>query len=185
MFGVRPIIPWVYAPTFHIPMSSPKMTRMFGFFCGGGFCCASAGTERHRASAREMHLEGTNVMENLRRGPGPGARRPDSARRARGARPPHPGPEARWDQGPTRRLRRRAFVTRGRATDAPGRAGPLERVQEESGPELRLEPGRLGGHDLPGVADLQQLLHRGGPERERRPGLAPVDTRLKLARAAD
>jgi hypothetical protein len=30
MLGVWPIMPCVYAPTFHIPMSSPKMTRMFG-----------------------------------------------------------------------------------------------------------------------------------------------------------
>jgi hypothetical protein len=30
MFGVRPIMPWVYAPTFHVPMSSPQITRMLG-----------------------------------------------------------------------------------------------------------------------------------------------------------
>jgi hypothetical protein len=30
MQAVRPIIPCVYAPMFHMPMSSPKMTKMFG-----------------------------------------------------------------------------------------------------------------------------------------------------------
>src|SRR4051794_13179146 len=33
MFGVRPIIPCVYAPTFQVPMSSPKITTMLGFCC--------------------------------------------------------------------------------------------------------------------------------------------------------
>src|SRR5262245_27619731 len=32
MFGVLPIIPLLYAPMFHVPMSSPNMTRMFGFW---------------------------------------------------------------------------------------------------------------------------------------------------------
>jgi len=30
MFGVAPIRPCVYAPTFHRPMSSPQITRMLG-----------------------------------------------------------------------------------------------------------------------------------------------------------
>src|SRR6516164_10542326 len=36
IFGVQPIIPWVYAPTFQYPMSSPQITTMLGF------CCARA-----------------------------------------------------------------------------------------------------------------------------------------------
>src|SRR6516165_5918011 len=42
MLGVRPIMPWVYAPTFHMPMSSPKMTRMFGFFAVAAGVCPNA-----------------------------------------------------------------------------------------------------------------------------------------------
>src|SRR5262249_55282475 len=121
MLGVRPIIPWVYAPTFHIPMSSPKMTRMLGCFCGAAFCWASAGAERQ-------------------------PRRTSNRNRGRDRiGPPLEGHVV------TRRGRTLRFA------DPPCRvnltsAAASERVQEQSRPELRLEPGGLGGHDLPGVA---------------------------------
>src|SRR5262245_60301923 len=39
-------------------------------------------------------------------------------------------------------------------------------VQEEPAEQLRLEPGALGRHDLPGVGHRHQLAHRGRPERD-------------------
>src|SRR5262245_18440727 len=53
MFGVRyPISPFVKTLRFDCPMSSPQMTRMFGFFAGA---CASAGaSQASSATARLM-----------------------------------------------------------------------------------------------------------------------------------
>src|SRR5688572_8950099 len=42
ILGVRPIIPCVYAPTFHMPMSSPKMTRILGLLD----CATASGAAR-------------------------------------------------------------------------------------------------------------------------------------------
>jgi len=59
-FGVRPAInPRWYAPMFHMPMSSPMMTRMLGFFCAdAGGEPANPKTAKHAASANvlPMHL---------------------------------------------------------------------------------------------------------------------------------
>src|SRR6266700_7903378 len=49
-FGVRPaIMPRWYAPMFHMPMSSPMMTRMLGCLAGA---CARAGDAIDSAAAR-------------------------------------------------------------------------------------------------------------------------------------
>ena len=100
-----------------------------------------------------------------------GHRRPGGARgRASACSPASPGRHAlRWSRrrrttrgwcssgtrfGPHGLTRAAALLT---AAAAIRRREPrdrrLERVQEEAGAELRLEPGRLRGHDLPGVAD--------------------------------
>src|SRR5262249_61677814 len=64
-------------------------------------------------------------------------------------------------------------------------SGFLEWVEEQPAAQLWLEPGRLGGHDLPRVADVEQLLHRGGPEREGGLCLAAVDPGRQFAGATD
>ena len=42
----------------------------------------------------------------------------------------------------------------------------VQRVDGQAGTEFRLEPGRLGRHDVAGVGDVDELLHRDGIERE-------------------
>ena len=53
MLGVRPIMPFVYAPTFQVPMSSPQMTTMLGFLstaCAGASAPKIAGIAVRSAS---------------------------------------------------------------------------------------------------------------------------------------
>src|SRR6185369_7941174 len=53
MFGVLPIIPWVYAPTFQVPMSSPQMTTMLGLAAA---CWASPAAHSDNPSARAPRI---------------------------------------------------------------------------------------------------------------------------------
>src|SRR6266480_1005963 len=74
--GVRPAIkPRLYAPMFHIPMSSPMMTRMLGLLSAA--CAAVAMNATHRATAHCFSIFGFGFMDlfcvlGLRRG-GPSA----------------------------------------------------------------------------------------------------------------
>src|SRR5438309_2433206 len=55
--GVRPAIkPRLYAPMFHIPMSSPMMTRMLGLLSAA--CAAVAMNATHRATAHCFSIFG-------------------------------------------------------------------------------------------------------------------------------
>src|SRR5262245_23699993 len=73
----------------------------------------------------------------------------------------------------------------GRTAAPIGPGGLLERVDEEPAQELRLEPGALGRHDLAGVGDGHELLHRRRKQGDGERGLARVDPRLELALAPD
>jgi hypothetical protein len=49
MLGVFPIIPCVYAPTFHVPISSPKIARMLGFLSAASADTITANATRANA----------------------------------------------------------------------------------------------------------------------------------------
>src|SRR5262245_56964103 len=60
MLGVRPIIPCVYAPMFHIPMSSPKMTTMLGFL---PWAAAGAEDSARAATASRIAARPTRPLD--------------------------------------------------------------------------------------------------------------------------
>src|SRR5262245_66198159 len=98
MFGVFPIIPCVYAPTFHIPMSSPKMTRMFGFLACA--CAAPTDTTTPSATQRLLHhvirmrLPSSTLMwAQHTRGATDETVKSGTRRDGRTGQPPGPGPE--------------------------------------------------------------------------------------------
>src|SRR5713101_9841895 len=61
----------------------------------------------------------------------------------------------------------------------------FEQVQNQSAPELRLEPGGFRRHDLPGVRNRHHLFEAGGMQREGDRVLTRLDLLLELRGAPD
>jgi len=61
----------------------------------------------------------------------------------------------------------------------------LQQVHNKTGTQFRLEPGRLGRHDITRVGNINQLLHRNRVEGEGRLHLPAVDPFFQLAQSAD
>ena len=55
----------------------------------------------------------------------------------------------------------------------------------QSRAQLGLKPGGLGGHDVAGVGNIHELLHRHGIEGEGHLHLTAVDAALEFAEATD
>lgn len=57
-------------------------------------------------------------------------------------------------------------------------------MDNQTGTELRLEPGGFWGHDIAGIGNIHELLHRHGVERQSHGHLSGIDAALELAQAA-